>query len=248
MKNGWKFHQIKADEKPVERVHQVSGQRRAEEIRSHFYGMGLPEVPFNAHSSHNPKPLNPSLCITLIAAALTASAPVIHADVTNIKDALAIAMEHEAVSTSGEKIKLYSLSAHYHGTKKRWNFQFFNTGENLHNVTVTSLGNALHYLRSKGDISVFKNLDFSQLPAPKEVLLGGLIEKGMSAITALKFKPASNSNLYIRYQLRNDLLKKDKACHVWSITIPIGDGKQAKTATFLNGQIDTVTNAIISGG
>ena len=199
-------------------------------------------------SADTTKTFKPFLCITLIAAALTASAPGIRADVTNIKDALGIAMEHEAVSTSGEKIKLYSLSAHYHGSKKRWNFQFFSTGENLHNVTVTSSGNALHYLRSKADIDIFKNLDFSQLPAPKEVLLDQLIDKGISAITALKFKPASNSNLYIRYQLRNDLLKKDKACHVWSITIPIGDGKKAKTATFLNGQIDTVTNAIISGG
>jgi len=47
IKNGCKFPQIKADGKLVEPVHQVSGQRRAEKIRSHFYGMGLPEVPLS---------------------------------------------------------------------------------------------------------------------------------------------------------------------------------------------------------
>ena len=50
--------------------------------------------------------LKPLGCITLIAAAFTASSLAIRADVTTIKDALDIAMKHEAVSTSGEKAKL----------------------------------------------------------------------------------------------------------------------------------------------
>ena len=193
------------------------------------------------------KTSNSLLCGTLAAVLSLVSSTALHAELNNVSDALEVAIKHEAVSKRGETIRLYSLSANYLGDKKRWNFYFFDTGENLHAVTVTNSGKALHHLRSKGDLRIFEELNFSQLPHPREVLLDGLIQKGIAAMSALKFKPVNDGQLHLRYQIVNDPRNKDKARHLWSVTLPIGDGKKGKTATFMNGQIDTVTNAIISG-
>lgn len=187
------------------------------------------------------------LCGAITAAFSLASAAPLHAETGSVRDALELALKHDALSGREASIRLFSLSANYLGAKKRWNFLFFDAGENLHAVTVTNSGKALHHLRNKGDIRIFDQLDFSQLPPPREVLLDGLIEKGIAAISALKFSPVKDGPFHLRYQLDHNARKKDEARHLWSITIPVGDGKRGKTATFLNGRIDTVTNAILSG-
>lgn len=179
----------------------------------------------------------------------------IQADVTNIKDALGIALQQKAIEAGGDKMKLYSLSANYNGKTKRWSFQFYDGGANLHSITIDQSGKARHYPRDKGTMRIFDNVDFSKLPAPKEILIDDLVDQGVAALKALNFKPTDNGKLYLKYYVRSENLQKDKPYHSWSVTIPIdiaegkkSENKQGKTVTFKNGKIDTVTNAIIYGG
>ncbi|MCP5536541.1 MAG: hypothetical protein H7A51_09960 [Akkermansiaceae bacterium] len=181
----------------------------------------------------------------LVAATLTTASL---AGVTNANDALGVAMKQESIAAGGGKMKLYSLTANYNGDNKRWRFQFYDGGASLHSVTVDKSGKVRYYARDKGSIRIFDDIDFNKLPAPNEVLVEGLVEKATAALAALKFKPLDNGRLYLNYYVCSEHRQKDKAYHAWSVTIPIGDGKTAKTVAFKNGEIDTINNATIHGG
>jgi len=185
------------------------------------------------------------LAAGFLAAAIITSA---HAEVTNIKDALGIALKQETIAAAGEKMKLYSLSANYNGDNKRWSFQFYDGGSNLHSVTIDQSGKARYYARDKGSMRIFDDVDFTKLPAPNEVLIDDLMGKGKTALKALKFIAFDNGKLYVNYYVRSEFRQKDKAYHSWSVTIPIGDGKQGKKVAFKNGEIDTINNSTIYGG
>ncbi len=179
------------------------------------------------------------------AAIVTTSAT---ADVTNVKDALGVALKQETIAAGGEKMKLYSLSANYNGDNKRWSFQFYDGGTNLHSVTIDKSGKARYYARDKGSMRIFDDVDFTKLPAPNEVLIDDLIGKGKAALTALKFKPLDNGKLFVNYYVRSEFRQKDKPYHTWSVTIPIGDGKQGKIVAFKNGNIYEIRNTTTYGG
>lgn len=184
----------------------------------------------------------------IIAAALSASNSQVQAEVTNVKDALGVALKQETIAAAGDKMKLYSLSANYNDAKKRWSFQFYDGGANLHSVTVDQSGKARYYARDKGSMRIFDDVDFSKLPAPDKVLIDDLVGKGKAALAALKFKTLDNGKLYLNYYVRSEYRQKDKAYHAWSVTIPIGDGKKGKSVAFKNGEIDTINNSTIYGG
>ena len=176
------------------------------------------------------------------------SATATQAEITNIKEALDVAIKHENISSVGEKMKLYSLSANYNGANKRWSFQFYDGGSNLHGITVDKSGKARYFARNKGSMRIFDDIDFTKLPAPNAILINGLIAQSKTALTALDFKPLDNGKLYINYYVRSEYKQKDKAYHAWNVTIPIGDGKQGKNVAFKNGKIDTINNSTIFGG
>lgn len=189
--------------------------------------------------------LNKVAASVFLAAAITTSAS---ADVTNIKDALGVALKNETVAAAGEKMKLYSLTCNYNGDNKRWSFQFYDGGSNLHSVSVNKTGKASYYAREKGSMRIFDDLDFSKLPAPNDVLIEDIIGKASAALSALGFKPVDNGKLYINYYVRSEYRQKDKAYHAWSVTIPIGDGKKGKIVAFKDGVVDTINNSTIYGG
>ncbi len=189
--------------------------------------------------------LNKVAASIFLAAAITTSAS---ADVANIKDALAVALKNETVAAAGEKMKLYSLTCNYNGDSKRWSFQFYDGGSNLHSVSVDKAGKARYYAREKGSMRIFDDLDFSKLPAPNEVLIEDIIGKASASLEALGFKPVDNGKLYINYYVRSEYRQKDKAYHAWSVTIPIGDGKAGKIVAFKDGVVDTINNSTIYGG
>ena len=179
------------------------------------------------------------------AAIVTTSAA---ADVTNVKEALGLALKQEAIAAAGYKMKLYSLSANYNGDNKRWSFQFYDGGTSLHSCSIDKSGKVRYYVRDKGSMRIFDDVDFTKLPAPNEVLIEDLVGQGKAALTALKFKTLDNGKLYVNYYVRSEFRQKDKVYHSWSVTIPIGDGKKGKTVAFKNGAIDTINNSTIYGG
>jgi hypothetical protein len=179
------------------------------------------------------------------AAIVTTSAT---ADVTNVKEALGLALKQEAIAAAGYKMKLYSLSANYNGDNKRWSFQFYDGGTSLHSCSIDKSGKVRYYVRDKGSMRIFDDVDFTKLHAPNEVLIEDLVGQGKAALTALKFKTLDNGKLYVNYYVRSEFRQKDKAYHSWSVTIPIGDGKKGKTVAFKNGAIDTINNSTIYGG
>ncbi len=179
------------------------------------------------------------------AAIVTTSAT---ADVTNVKEALGLALKQEAIAAAGYKMKLYSLSANYNGDNKRWSFQFYDGGTSLHSCSIDKSGKVRYYVRDKGSMRIFDDVDFTKLPAPNEVLIEDLVGQGKAALTALKFKTLDNGKLYVNYYVRSEFRQKDKVYHSWSVTIPIGDGKKGKTVAFKNGAIDTINNSTIYGG
>lgn len=179
------------------------------------------------------------------AAIVTTSAT---ADVTNVKEALGLALKQEAIAAAGYKMKLYSLSVNYNGDNKRWSFQFYDGGTSLHSCSIDKSGKVRYYVRDKGSMRIFDDVDFTKLPAPNEVLIEDLVGQGKAALTALKFKTLDNGKLYVNYYVRSEFRQKDKVYHSWSVTIPIGDGKKGKTVAFKNGAIDTINNSTIYGG
>ena len=179
------------------------------------------------------------------AAIVTTSAT---ADVTNVKEALGLGLKQETIAAAGYKMKLYSLSVNYNGDNKRWSFQFYDGGTSLHSCSIDKSGKVRYYVRDKGSMRIFDDVDFTKLPAPNEVLIEDLAGQGKAALTALKFKTLDNGKLYVNYYVRSEFRQKDKAYHSWSVTIPIGDGKKGKTVAFKNGAIDTINNSTIYGG
>ncbi|BDS04970.1 hypothetical protein NT6N_00100 [Oceaniferula spumae] len=169
----------------------------------------------------------------------------VSAQVNNTKEALAVALKNETVAAGGEKMKLYAVSGNYNGTNKRWSFQFYDGGANVHSVSVDEKGKANYYSREKGSTRVFDDLDFSKLPAPSEVLVEDAIGKAKTALEALGFKPITDGKLYISYYVRSEYRQKDVPVHDWKVTLPIGDGKQGKMVGFKNGGVDTVMNSTI---
>ncbi len=180
-----------------------------------------------------------------IAAAAITMASTAQAEITNIKEALAAALKNETIAAAGDKMKLYSLSANYKGNTKRWSFQFYDGGANVHSIYMDKSGKARYSARNKGSLRIFDDLDFSKLPAPTEVLIDNVAAKAKEVLIALKFKPVENGKLYISYSLRSEFRQKDKPAHFWNVTIPIGDGKKGKLISFKNGQLDTMMNATI---
>ena len=174
--------------------------------------------------------------------ALTATAS---AQVATTKDALAIALKNETIAAGGEKMKLYMISGNYNGATKRWSFQFFDGGANVHSVSVDGKGKANYYSRDKGSSRVFEDLDFSELPAPGEVRVEDAVGKAKTALEALGFKPIDSGKLYISYYVRSEYRQKDQAVHDFKVTLPTGDGKQGKIVGFKNGVLDTVMNSTI---
>lgn len=189
------------------------------------------------------KTLSAKLTTTCLAAlALAASAA---AQVSNTKEALAVALKNETIAAAGDKMKLYMVSGNYNGASKRWSFQFYDGGANVHTVSVNEKGKANYYSRDKGSTRVFDDLDFSKLPAPGEVLVDDSINKAKAALEALGFKPITDGKLYISYYVRSEYRQKDKPVHDWKVTLPTGDGKQGKVVGFKNGTVDTVMNSSI---
>ena len=109
------------------------------------------------------------------AAIVTTSAT---ADVTNVKEALGLALKQEAIAAAGYKMKLYSLSANYNGDNKRWSFQFYDGGTSLHSCSIDKSGKVRYYVRDKGSMRIFDDVDFTKLPAPNEVLIEDLVGQG----------------------------------------------------------------------
>jgi hypothetical protein len=181
----------------------------------------------------------------LSAAAITATAS---ADITNVKEALDAAMKQETIAAGGEKMKLYSLNANYNGATKRWSFQFYDGGANIHSVSVDKTGKARYYSRDKGTMRVFDDLDWTKLPAPSAVLIDDIIGQSKAALAALKFETVDNGKIYMNYYVRSEYRQKDKAYHAWSVTLPLKAEKQGKTVGFKDGKIDTILTSTLYGG
>lgn len=181
----------------------------------------------------------------LTAAAITTTAS---ANVANVKDALAVALKNETIAAGGEKMKLYSLNANYNGANKRWSFQFYDGGANIHSVSVDKNGKARYYARDKGSMRVFDDLDWTKLPAPNDVLIADIVDQAKAALAALKFETLDNGKIYMNYYVRSEYRQKDKPYHAWSVTLPLKEGKKGKTVGFKNGKLDTILNSTLYGG
>lgn len=181
----------------------------------------------------------------LSAATITTAAS---AEVTNIKEALDVAMKNETIAAGAAKMKLYSLNANYNGANKRWSFQFYDGGANIHSVSVDKSGKARYYARDKGSMRIFDDIDWTKLPAPGEVLIDDIVGKATAALAALKFETIDNGKIYMNYYVRSEYRQKDKAYHAWSVTLPLKEAKKGKTVGFKNGQIDTIMTSTLYGG
>ncbi len=181
----------------------------------------------------------------LSAAAITTAAS---AEVGNVKDALSVALKQETIAAGGEKMKLYSLNANYNGATKRWTFQFYDGGANIHSVSVDKTGKARYYSRDKGTMRVFDDLDWSKLPAPSAVLIDDIVGQAKTALAALKFETLDNGKIYMNYYVRSEYRQKDVPYHAWSVTLPLKEAKKGKTVGFKNGKIDTILTSTLYGG
>ncbi|MBK1829683.1 hypothetical protein JIN77_03020 [Verrucomicrobiaceae bacterium R5-34] len=189
------------------------------------------------------KTITHKLATTCFAAFAMATAAM--ADVNTPKEALDIALKNETIAAAGEKMKLYSMSSNYDGTRKRWSFSFYDGGDKTHSVSVDDKGKANYYARDKSSMRIFEDLDFSKLPAPSEVLIEDSVSKAKTALEALGFSPITDKKVYVSYYLRSELRQKDQAYHAWQVSLPTGDGKQGKMVSFKNGKLDTIMNSSI---
>ena len=169
------------------------------------------------------------------------------AKVNTLKEALDTALKHKEIEDSVEKVKLHALAAHYNGDNKRWRFQLYDGGEQLHYISVDSSGKVRHYKRDLSGFQIFDDVDFSKIPPPSDVIAHDLIKSSKAALEALQFKVVDNGKIYLNYAVRSELKKKDTPYHAWSVTLPIGDGKVAKSVVHKNGVIEEIRNAIIAG-
>ena len=179
--------------------------------------------------------------------AATLLLPTVSANVNDLQSALALASKHQTIADAGGSMKLYSLTANYNGKDKRWRFQFYDGKDKLHNVHIDQAGKIRYHARNKGNLRIFDHVELKTLPHPSETLIHNLVEQARKALKALNFKLAEKDTVYIRYQLHNHLTHKNKAYHVWTVTLPVGDGKQGKNVSFKDGSVDTISNAIIHG-
>ena len=167
------------------------------------------------------------------------------AQITTIKEALDVALKNETVATSGGKMKLYSANAYTNSNGKSWSFTFYDGGEHRHSVRVDEKGKKHYTTQPKGSLRVFKDIDFSKLPAPSSVLVEDAMKKSKTALEALGFKPTNSGKYQITYYVRSELRQKNKAFHNYKVSLPTGDGKQGKTVSFKNGKLDTISNSSI---
>ncbi|MFK7910480.1 MAG: hypothetical protein AB8F34_07745 [Akkermansiaceae bacterium] len=181
----------------------------------------------------------------LSAAAISATAS---AEVATVKDALAVALKNETIAAAGDKMKLYSLNGNYNGATKRWSFQFYDGGANIHSVSVDKAGKARYYSRDKGSMRIFDDIDWTKLPAPNDVLIEDLLGQATAALAALKFETIDNGKIYMNYYVRSEYRQKDKAYHAWSVTLPLKEAKKGKTVGFKDGKIDTIMTSTLYGG
>lgn len=177
-------------------------------------------------------------CFVLLA--LTAGT---YAQVSNLKEALDLALKNETIAAAGEKMKLYSASAYVSHGNKSWSFQFYGGGAELHSIRINTKGKASYSSRNKGTNKVFEDIDFSKVPAPSEVLVADGLAKAQKALEALGFKPTNSGNFQISYFVRSEYRQKEVPSHDYKVSLTIGDGKQGKTVTFKNGNIDTISNS-----
>ena len=177
------------------------------------------------------------MAAVLVASAITASAST---EVTNLKDALDVALKNKTIAAAGEKMKLRSANANYSKTRKTWIFTFYDGGDQVHTVYVDAKGKARYSSRDKGSARIFDEIDWTKLPAPSTLLIDDIIGKAKSALTALNIPPAEG-RINITYYLQQEPRQKDVAYHSWRVTLRIRDGKQSKTVGFKNGVVDTIS-------
>ena len=169
------------------------------------------------------------------------------AQVANVQDALNIALKNETIANSGDKMKLYSVNAIYNRNNKNWSFQFYDGGDNIHNVSVNNTGKTRYYARDKGTIPIFDSINWEKLPTPNDVLVENITKKAKAALHALKFDIIDNGKIYMSYHIQSEPRQKNKAFHSWSITLPLKETGKGKTVGFKNGKIDTILTSMIQG-
>jgi len=183
-----------------------------------------------------------AMLLSMVSVFSQAAAPAAAAN--SVVEALEKALQHEQIAPKADKMKLYMSSCSVSPKRSNWSFTFFDGGALLHTVTINSSGKTYYNSRDKGTSRVFKELDFTKLPAPKEVMIEGIVEKSKKALTALEFAP-STEKMYINYNLRNDYKQKDKAIHSWSVSMLVGDGTSGKSVGFQDGKLYSIQHSII---
>lgn len=178
------------------------------------------------------------ICISIGAAQATAVK-----DMTKVENALAAALEHKTIAAGGDKMKLYSIYGSVDGDRTSWVIVFFDGAELQHSISINGSGKLSYSSRDKGSFSLFKDVDFTKVAKPADVILPGLVEKGMKVLNALELKPDDSGKMYINYTLRNHYKDKATGIHHWSMAVPTGDGTAGKRVTFANGELDTLVNS-----
>jgi len=179
------------------------------------------------------------LCLTLsITQAQTT--PVSSATVL---EALDKALKHEKLAPMADKLKLYSCNCSAIPNNTSYSFTFFDGGDMLHTLSIRK-DKEYYSSREKGSFSLFKDLDFSAVPAPKEVVMAGMVENAKKALTALEFAP-STDKVFISYSLRNQFKEKTKAVHYWYVTMLVGDGSSSKMIGFKDGKLSSMAESSI---
>lgn len=160
-----------------------------------------------------------------------------------IADALDKALQHAQIAPQADKVKLYLSSCSLSEERNTYSFTFYDGGTLLHTISMNN-GKQYYSSREIGTTKVFKELDFSKVPAPKDVVIEGVIDKTEKALTALEFGPTVEK-LYVNYNLRNDYKNKDQAHHYWNVSMPTGDGTSGKSVGFVDGELSTINNSTI---
>ena len=172
----------------------------------------------------------------------------VSAEPKTIQEALAIVLEEETIKAGGEKMKLYMASSSRDEKSIYYSFNFWDGGENTHTVSVDKNGKTRYFAKEKSKfMRIFDDLDFTKLPAPSAIFIEDIEGKCVQYLAAVGFIPAKGGRIIINYSLRSEYRQKDKAKHVWNVTMPIADGKRGKIVVFANGELEAIMHTNMYG-
>ncbi len=162
-----------------------------------------------------------------------------------LEQALKVAVEHQEVKN--KDFRLYSAAAEIKGDESFYSFTFFDGEKALHSVNVDATKNTRYQVREIAKISLFEEVDFSELP-PCHVhcaaeAVDSMIEQAKAALEALGMKVGDRDIIRLNYHVRRSKAEGGMVHHCWSVTLPSETKNEGIRVGFIDGKLKSINPA-----